>query len=197
MKMRTSADAQDRTDAGIRRLTSSVSTRNKIRRLLWSIVQATLYRYSFHTWSAWRAFLLRAFGARIDRPCIIRRTSRVYYPWLLEIGALAVIGDRAEIYNLGKIIIGRRVMISQEAYLCAGTHDYKSLEMPLVTHPIVLEDDVWICARAFVGPGVTLHVGAVAGACAVVTRDVPAWTIVAGNPAKFVKDRVISEQPAS
>jgi putative colanic acid biosynthesis acetyltransferase WcaF len=175
--------------AAAARLISPVPASWKIRRLLWSIVQGTLYRYSFHTWSNWRAMLLRLFGAKIGPRCIIRRTARIYYPWLLEIGDLAVIGDRAEIYNLGTITIGDRVMISQEAYLCAGTHDYTQPAMPLVTAPITVGADAWICARAFIGPGVAVGEGAVVGACAVANKNVPPWTVVAGNPARVVKKR--------
>lgn len=107
-------------------------------------------------------------------------------------GAMSCLGDRCEIYNLGTIEIGKRVVISQEAYLCAGTHDYQLISMPLLTPPIVLKDDSWICARAFIGPGVTVGEGAIVGAAAVAMRDVPDWTIVAGNPAKFIKERKLS-----
>ncbi len=168
---------------------SPVPTSWKIRRLLWSIVQNTLYRYSFHTWSRWRVLLLCLFGAKVDKTCTIRRTSKVYYPWLLEMGALGCLGDDVVVYNLGLVRLGARSTLSQEAYLCAGTHDYTSLSMPLVTAPITIGADVWICARAFIGPGVTVGDGAVVGACAVAMKDVPAWTVVAGNPARAVKKR--------
>ena len=176
-------------DKALQRNISAAPLSWKIRRLLWSMVEATLYRCSFHTWSRWRAFLLRCFGAKIGPHCIIRRTSRVYYPWLFEMGELGCIGDSATIYCLGKITLGAGCMVSQEAYLCAGTHDYTQLSLPLVTRPIVVGADAWICARAFVGPGVTVGAGAVVGACAVVHKDVPAWTVVAGNPAVVLKPR--------
>lgn len=159
------------------------------RRLLWSMVQATLYRFSFHTFNGWRAALLRLFGATVGPGCTIRRTSRVYYPWNLTMGAVSCLGDRAEVYNLGPVVIGDRVTVSQEAYLCAGTHDYRLPAMPLVTRPIVVKDDAWLCARAFVGPGVTVGEGAIVGAASVAMKDVPDWTIVAGNPARAVKAR--------
>lgn len=176
----------------LQRNVSSVPLSWKIRRLLWSVAEGTLYRCSFHTWSRWRAFLLRCFGARIGPHCIIRRTSHVYYPWLFEMGEMGCIGDSATIYCLGKITLGPRCMVSQEAYLCAGTHDYTQLSLPLVTKPITVGPDVWICARAFIGPGVTVGTGAVVGACAVVHKDVPEWTVVAGNPAVAVKKRVLT-----
>ncbi len=177
------------TDQAAARDISPVPTCAKIRRLFWSILQNTLYRYSFHTFSRWRAFLLRLFGAKVGHRCTIRRTSKVYYPWLLEMGDLSCLGDHSEVYNLGRIVIGQRVSLSQYAYLCAGTHDYTRVDMPLVTKPITIGDDAWICAKAFVGPGVTVGAGAIVAACAVAVKDVPAWTIVAGNPARPVKPR--------
>ena len=104
-------------------------------------------------------------------------------------GPLACLGDDVTVYNLGAVTLGERATISQEAYLCAGTHDYTKLSMPLVTLPITLKADSWICARAFIGPGVTVGEGAIVGAAAVAMKDVPDWTIVAGNPAKFVRER--------
>lgn len=179
--------------AAAARARSPVPTGAKIKRLFWSVVQATLYRYSFHTWSNWRAVLLRLFGAKIGHRCTIRRTSKVYYPWLLEMGDLSSLGDETEVYNLGRVRIGHRTTISQQAYLCAGTHDYTQINMPLVTMPIIVGDDAWICARAFVGPGVNVGDGAILGACAVAVKDVPPWTIATGNPARVAKGRTRPE----
>jgi len=180
-------------DSAAQRLVSSASTSTKIKRLLWSMVEATLFRYSFHTMSGWRSFLLRMFGAKVGKRCIIRRTVRVYYPWQVEIGDLVVIGDAANIYCLGKITIGDGAMISQEAYLCAGTHDYTDPALPLVTMPITIGKEAWICARAFVGPGVTVGDGAVLAACGVAVKDLPPWTIWGGNPAKLIKARELKK----
>ncbi len=174
------------------RLISAAPTSWKVRRVLWSMVEATAFRWSFHTWSGWRAMLLRLFGARIGRQCLIRRTVKIYYPWLLEMGDLVIVGDSANIYCLGKITLSDRCMVSQEAYLCAGTHDYTRLDLPLIRVPIHIGSDAWICARAFIGPGVTVGEGAVVGACAVVMKDVAAWMIVAGNPAVAVKSRELN-----
>jgi putative colanic acid biosynthesis acetyltransferase WcaF len=155
----------------------------------------TLFRLSFHTMSGWRSFLLRRFGAKVGRRCIIRRSVRVYYPWNLEMGDLCIIGDEVRLYDLGRIMIGDRVMISQEAYLCAGTHDHTDPALPLLTPPIQVCADVWICARAFIGPGVTVGEGAVVAACGVAVKDVEAWTMVGGNPAKFIGRRELRREP--
>lgn len=171
------------------RLVSSAPSHWKIGRLIWSAVEATVFRFSFHTWSGWRILLLRLFGAKIGKNCVIRRTVKVYYPWQLEMGDMVIVGDAVNIYCLGKITLHTRCMVSQEAYLCAGTHDYTRPNLPLVTRPIAIGADAWICARAFIGPGVNVGNGAVVGACAVAMRDVPPWVVVAGNPAKIAKTR--------
>ena len=67
--------------------------------------------------------------------------------------------------------------------------------MPLIGGPISIGEDAWVCARAFIGPGVKVGPGAVVGACAVVSKTVPDWTVVAGNPAREVKKRRIPTAP--
>ena len=141
---------------------------------------------------AWRALLLRLFGADIGRSVHVYPGARVCMPWNLKIGDLSSVADGALIYDLGRVTIGRNVTVSHGAQLCAGTHDHTHPDMPLLKPPITVGDGVWVCANAFVGPDVTLGEGAVVGACAVVVHDVPAWTIVAGNPARVVGPRVIS-----
>jgi putative colanic acid biosynthesis acetyltransferase WcaF len=121
----------------------------------------------------------------------IYETVRIAMPWNLRIGDWSALGDRAEIYNLGPVLIGRRVTISQRAHLCAGTHDYTDEAMPLVKKGIRIGDSAWICADAFVGPGVTVEEGAVLAARGVAVKDIPAWKVCGGNPARVIKDRVM------
>ena len=165
------------------------TTREKIGRALWMIVRGSLFRFSWHNWYRWRAFLLRKFGAKIGKNCMIRPTVRVEIPWNVTIGDYVALGDFAIIYSLGPITIGRRVTVSQYAHLCAGTHEYTRPDLPLVRPPITIGDDAWIAADAFVGPNVTVGDGAILGACAVTMKDLKPWTIYGGNPAKAVKPR--------
>ena len=168
---------------------SAYSANEKIGRMLWALVQATLFNYSFHTWNRWRIMLLNRFGASVHPTCIIRRTVRVECPWNLTMGRNSCLGDRAWAYCLGPITIGERVSISQDAYLCAGSHDYTRVDLPLTRPPIVIEDEAWVAAGAFVGPGATISEGSVVGARAVVFKKTNKWTIYAGNPAQPVKPR--------
>ena len=165
--------------------------REKVGRMLWMIVRACLFRPSFHNWYGWRRFLLRAFGARIAPGVRVRPSVRIEVPWNLEMGEHSSIGDYAIVYSLGHIRIGRHASISQYAHLCAGTHDYTDPAMPLLAPPITIGDYAWVAADAFVGPGVTVGDRAVVAARATVVADVPPGQVVAGNPARVVKERVM------
>jgi len=168
---------------------SPYSTTEKIKRLLWGCVQATLFRASFHNWYGFRRVLLRAFGASLAPTANVRRTVLIECPWNLSVGAESSIGDRAILYCLGPVQIGSRTTVSQGAHLCAGTHDHRRASMPLVRATISIGDDVWIAADAFVGPGVTVGTGAILGARGVAMRDLAPWKIYAGNPAVSVRER--------
>ena len=96
-------------------------------------------------------------------------------------------------YNKDLIVIGDDSVISQGTYLCTASHDISSKMLPLNTAPIIIGKNVWVAADAFVGMGVTIGEGAVVGARAAVFKDVEPWTVVGGNPAKFIKNRVIKD----
>ena len=134
----------------------------------------------------WRRFVLRLFGAKIGYKVLIRPGVRVTFPWKVAIGDYCWIGDNATLYSIAPVTIGEHSVISQEAYLCTGTHDHRKVSFPLVASPITVEPECWISARAFIGPGVRIERGAVVGACSVVLSDVPTATIVAGVPARTV-----------
>ena len=160
----------------------------QLQRVLWALAQP-LFRLSPRPFFGWRAALLRLFGARIGPGVHVYPSARVFLPSLLEIGAGSAIGERAHLYNLGRVRIGRDVTVSQQAHLCAGTHDHEDPAMPLRRASIDIGSRAWVCADAFVGPDVTVGEGAILGARAVAMRDVPPWTIQAGNPARTLGER--------
>ena len=168
---------------------SPYSAREKIGRVLWAIVQSTAFGLSFHSWYGWRRMLLCAFGAQLDPVVRIRRSVRIECPWNLSVGHDSAVGDRVTLYCLGPVRIGARVTISQGAHLCAGTHDFTRRAMPLKRPPIEVGDDAWICADAFVGPGVSVGAGAILGPRGVAMRSLDPWTIHAGNPAVAIRLR--------
>jgi putative colanic acid biosynthesis acetyltransferase WcaF len=148
-----------------------------------------LFRIIPRPFFAIRCKLLRLFGARIGREVHIHPTARIFLPWQLSIGDYSAIGDRVIVYNLGRVTIGSRTTVSQHVHLCAGTHDYRDPAFPLIRLPITIGDDVWVCADAFLGPGVSVGNRAIVAARGVVVRDVPEGVIAAGNPARVVKSR--------
>lgn len=163
------------------------------KRLVWMSLNATLFRIAVGRAFKWlRHGLLKAFGARIDRDAYIYPSCKVFMPWNLVCGR-ACIGPKTEIYNKDRIVIGDDTVISQGCFLCTAGHDTGSLMLPLTTAPITISNKVWIAADSFVGMGVTIGEGAVVGARAAVFEDVEPWTVVGGNPAKFLKKRVLKE----
>lgn len=164
------------------------SLRVQMARVLWIIAQPA-FRLSPRPLWGWRRAILKLFGAKVGLQAHVYPTVRITMPWNVRIGDYAAVGDRAILYALGPIEIGDRVTVSQGVHLCAGTHDWRSPDMPLLKPPILLGNDAWICADAFVGPGVVIGAHAIVGARAVVMKAVSANNIVAGNPARVIKTR--------
>lgn len=156
---------------------------------LWELLRAPLFAWTPRPLWGWRRFVLRMFGARVGREVHIYPSVRIAVPWHLTIGDQTAVGDRVILYALGEIRIGQRVTISQGAHLCAGTHDYALADMPLVKSPISVGDNAWVCADAFIGPGVRVGSHAIVGARAVAVKDVQPGIIVAGNPARAIRRR--------
>jgi len=176
------------------RYDSSFSLSNKIGRLIWNICFWFLFRpFGLHVFKGWRNFVLRVFGAKVGVAANIYANVKIWAPWNLEIGTYSCLGREVDCYNQGKITIGANTTISQKTYLCASSHDITISKNPLLLQPIVIEDQVWVAADTFIGPGVTIGQGAVVGARSAVFKDVEPWTIVGGNPAKFIKNREIKD----
>lgn len=162
-------------------------------RAAWTLARPA-FRWSPRLCYGFRSLLLRMLGGRIAAGAQVFPSARITFPWNLRVGARSVIGWDVRVYNLGVVEIGERVVISQNAHLCAGTHDYETTGFPLIKREIWIEDDVWIAADAFIGPGVRIGRGAVVGARAVVVKDVAPQSIVAGNPARVVGTRTCTTQ---
>lgn len=173
---------------------NTLGYKHQLIRLLWSIVWAIFARLLPRSLgSGWKRFLLCLFGAKIHDTAIVYSSAKVYYPANLVMDAYSCLASNVDCYNVDLIIIGANTTVSQGTYLCTASHDITNPLNPLITAPIVIEDQAWIAAGAFVGMGVTIGQGAVVGARAAVFKDVEPWTVVGGNPAKFIKNRIIKE----
>lgn len=164
-----------------------------LRLVFWRAVEKVLWVFP----NMLRIMMLRLFGAKIGRRCLICRGAKFYAPWNFECGDFVCIGPRVDVYCKGKVSIGSQVVVSQDAYLCTASHDITSPVMKLITKPIKVGDNVWIAGKATVLPGVTVNNGAVVGACAVVAKDVPELAVVVGNPAKVARERNILNNKAN
>jgi putative colanic acid biosynthesis acetyltransferase WcaF len=170
---------------------SSHSRANKAARLLWQTVWLLLFRPAPWFWHAPRRALLRLFGAKIGHNVQIMPSVRVWAPWNLSLGDCATISHGVDLYNVDRIEIGAHATISQRAFLCTATHEIDHPNMPLKTAPIRIGAGAWICAEAYVHPGVSVGVDAVVGVRAVALHDVPPGQVVGGNPARVLRERKV------
>ena len=163
--------------------------REQMGMLLWEWTWLVLCVWTPKPLNAWRLFVLRLWGARLHGRPFVHQRARIQIPWKLTLQDRACLGDRANVYSLGEIEIGARATVAQEVYLCGGTHDFSDPALPLQTAPIRVGADAFVGVRAVVLPGVNIGAGAVVGAGSVVTRDVPARSIAAGNPCRVLRTR--------
>jgi putative colanic acid biosynthesis acetyltransferase WcaF len=173
----------------------AISKTIKRKRLIWCVLWSVFAKWMpYYVGRRWRVFLLKSFGMKHKGHVMIYPSVKVWAPWNVQMGSYVAIDDDVNLYSADKIKIGTKVAISRNAFICTASHDITKANRPLVTAPIEICDGAWIGAYAIILPGVTIGEGAVVGACAVVTKDVPPWTVVAGNPAREVKKRVIREK---
>ncbi len=165
------------------------SLRERILMLLWGFCWTFLCAWTPKPCNSWRILWLKTFGAHIHGIPFVHQRARIQIPWKLTLHDRCSLGDGAFAYTLGPIEIGARATIAQEAYLCTGTHDFSDPMIPLVTKPIVVGEESFVSARAFIMPGLRVGRRAIVGACSVVTHDVPDDAIVAGNPARRIGTR--------
>ena len=166
--------------------------RERFLRVLWEFCWLVFCVWTPKPLNEWRLFWLRVFDAKIDGKPFVHQRARIAVPWNLTLHDRACLGDRANAYSLGEIEIGARATVAQEVYLSSATHDFDQRGMPLVTAKITIGDDVFVGARVFILPGVTIGARSIIGACSVVTKDVPEDAVAAGNPCRIIKSRPAS-----
>jgi len=157
--------------------------------LLWIVVSALVVE-SWIPLTRLKVGALRMFGARIGRGVVIKPHVRVKFPWKLEIGDYSWIGEDVWIDNLAPVKIGSHSCLSQGVYLCTGSHNWSKQTFDLVTRSITIDDQVWLCAKSSIGPGVHVGQGAVLTMGGIAMSDLETWTIHAGLPAKQVRKRM-------
>ncbi|MDI9898533.1 putative colanic acid biosynthesis acetyltransferase [Rhodococcus sp. IEGM 1409] len=134
-----------------------------------------------------RISILRKFGAGLAEGVLIRHRVRIHWPWKLTVGADSWIGEGTWILNLEPVTIGADTAISQDVFLCTGSHDHRSATFEFDNAPITIGDGAWIAARATVLRGVTVGNRAIVGATALVTSDVADDSTMLAPRAKEIK----------
>lgn len=152
--------------------------------LLWWFVQGVAFPLTPHFAHGIRRSLLRWFGAKVGEGVLIRPTARFTYPWKIAIGDYTWIGDDVVLYSLDRIEIGSHCVISQETYLCTGSHDLRDPAFNLVTAPIQIGNGVWIAADCFIGPGVKIGANSAIGTRSTVFANLPAGQVCFGTPCR-------------
>ena len=161
---------------------------------LWYFVNALVVRAAWNPFMSIKIALLRLFGAKIGKGCVIKNEVRVKSPWYLTIGDHVWLGESCWIDNLDRVEIGNNVCISQGAMLQTGSHDYTKTDFRYRNSPVIIRDGAWIGARSVVCPGVTVEENAVLTAGSVATHDLAGDAIYQGNPAEKKRERIITEQ---
>lgn len=165
----------------------------KIKSRIWGFVNATVFRWTPFFMRKTRVAMLRMFGAKVDWSCSISGDAEIVDPWNLTMGELSSIDKDCCIRCRGKVIIGKRCCISRGVDILTGSHNIFSQNFEMVTAPIVIEDNCWVATKAMIGKGVTIGEGSVIAAMSNVIKNVEPWTVVGGNPAKFIKKREMKD----
>ena len=164
---------------------------SRIKQILWYFINVIFFISPINPSSAIKKILLRLFGAKIGTGVMFKPGINIKYPWKLIVGDYSWIGEKVWIDNLTTIEIGKNVCISQGAMLLTGNHNYSSSTFDLIIKKIILEDGVWIGAHAIVCPGVICESHAVLAVNSVATKNLETYKIYQGNPAVFIKDRIV------
>jgi putative colanic acid biosynthesis acetyltransferase WcaF len=131
----------------------------KWKEALWWVFRSLVFAPWFPIPSLLKVAVLRCFGAKVGSGVVIRSRVNITFPWKLEIGDHVWIGDEVLILSLDKVVIGSNVCLSQRAFLCTGSHDFRKETFDLITGPIEIGDGCWIAAGAFIGPGAEVPAG--------------------------------------
>jgi putative colanic acid biosynthesis acetyltransferase WcaF len=164
---------------------------SRIKQLCWYLVNIIFFKNPFNILSPVKVTLLRWFGARLGRGVVVKPAVNIKFPWKLQVGDHSWIGEDVWIDNLSDVIIGNNVTLSQGCLLLTGSHDHSRSSFDFLSSVIVLEDGVWIGAKAVVAGGITCRSHSILGINSVAERDLEPFTIYKGNPAIPVLNRVI------
>jgi len=174
---------------------SPYTTKEIIGRGIWAVVWFCFAKpFPRRVANRWKITLLQMFGAKVARSSVVYSSAKIFMPWNLIMEEYACLGPEVDCYNAARITLKRNAIVSQYSFLCTASHDITDRNHVQIAKPIEIGERAWIAADVFIGPGVIVGEGAVVGARAVVFKDVEPWTVVGGNPARFIKKRIIGDE---
>ena len=174
-----------------------VTLKIKVLRVLWNVTYIIFFRpFGTRFFRRWRLLILQIWGAKVKRSSSIYSNVKIWAPWNLILEENAGIGPYSVIYNQDLISIGKNSKVSQYCYLCTAGHDIEELnnsKTGLITGAIILKDNVWIGTNSFINMNIVIGEGSVIAASSNVISNIDPWSVVGGNPASFIKKRVIQK----
>ena len=176
--------------------TPAMPMKDKLKNIAWKFVNKTVFRSTppvLTIFRKWRVLLVRCFGGTIDWSASLHPTVVIDYPWHLRMGKKSSLGEKCWAYAMDDISIGELSCIGKDVYLLTGSHDIECSTFDLVTRPITIGNGCWIATASTILPGVSVGDYSVVAAGSVVTKNVEEHSVVGGNPAKFIKKRIIKE----
>lgn len=176
--------------------TNAMPRKDKIKNLAWGVINNSLFRFTppiLTFFRKYRILLLKLFGADIEWTVSIHPKAKIEYPWNLKMGNLSSLGERSWVYAMDKICIGEKTCIGKDVYLLTGSHDISSPEFNLITKPINIGNCCWLTTGVTVLQGVSIGDGCVVSANSTVTKSIEPCSVFSGNPAKFIKKRIIKD----
>ena len=136
-----------------------------------------------------RKLYLRLYGIRLGRKSTIHRKCRFFHIGKVLIGENVVINSGCYLDNRRGIYIGNNVGIAHDTKIYTLGHDINSPYFITKGAEVIIKDNVFIFSNVIIMPGCTIHEGAIVLPGSVVIKDVPAFSVVGGNPAKYIKER--------
>ncbi len=164
---------------------------SSIKRACWYLVNLIVFKSSLFPFYKFKILLLKCFGTKAGKNIFIKPNVNIKYPWFLTIGDNVWIGENVWIDNLGKVSIGNNVCLSQGSMLLCGNHNYSKSTFDLIVKEIILENGVWIGAKAIVCGGVVCKDHSILSVASVASKNLEPYTIYAGNPAVQIRERKI------
>src|SRR6185437_14087349 len=164
---------------------------SRLKQTAWYFVNIIFFKNSFNVFSGVEVALLKTFGAQLGKGVVIKPAVNIKFPWKLRIGDNSWVGEEVWIDNLSDVTIGSNVTLSQGCLLLTGSHDHSRTSFDFVAFPIVLQDGVWVGAKAVVFGGVTCGSHSILGINSVAEKNLDPYTIYKGNPAVPVLIRAI------